>query len=452
MTILTTYMPGLLTADFGVWIFLAIMVVTIGLAVRSISRANMSRLERGGAGGETVQDRKRKKDERAARKAKEKGGRAAPSDDEDGPKRRGPKPKKGQRGRKGKGAPSQRRQPPPEPDDDDEEAAEEPAPEAPPEPKGPDLLLPEGKSLGEGLSKTREQGFVGRIGKLFKGRQVDEALLDQIEEVLFTADIGVKTSTKLLEGMRAKLSRKELADASRIWSHLRQEAVTILEGAGKPNSLQIAAGATEPHVVLVIGVNGSGKTTSIGKLAHRLVADGKKVLVGAGDTFRAAAGEQLEIWAKRVGASFVDGKDGADPSSVLFDAVKQGKEEGVDVILLDTAGRLHTNANLVKELKKVNRTIDKALPGAPHEVLLVLDGTQGQNAIAQAHTFGEALGVTGFVLTKLDGTAKGGVILGICDELKLPLCWIGIGERTEDLRPFDGAEFVEALFEGADAA
>jgi fused signal recognition particle receptor len=198
---------------------------------------------------------------------------------------------------------------------------------------------------------------------------------------------------------------------------------------------------------MVVGVNGSGKTTTVGKLAAKLGQAGHRVLLGAGDTFRAAAGEQLEVWAERVKAPVVRGKDGADPASVCFEAVKRGVEEKADVVLLDTAGRLHTKLPLMEELKKVKRVIDKALPGAPHDVLLVLDATNGQNAIAQARQFHEALGVTGIALTKLDGTAKGGVVIGISDELGIPVRYVGIGEKVADLRPFDPAEFVDALFE-----
>jgi fused signal recognition particle receptor len=206
-------------------------------------------------------------------------------------------------------------------------------------------------------------------------------------------------------------------------------------------------GAQKPFVLLTIGVNGSGKTTTIGKLAAKLAASGKKVMLGAGDTFRAAAAEQLEIWAGRTGSSIVRGKEGADPSSVLFDAVKKGVAEGVDVVICDTAGRLHTKTDLMQELEKVRRVISKAAPGAPHETWLVIDSTSGQNAIAQAQIFTKAMQVSGIVLTKLDGTAKGGVILGIADQLKLPVRFVGIGERVEDLREFDAEEFVEALFE-----
>lgn len=423
-----------LTADAGVWIFLLVVAVGFYGVIQWISRASLRRLE--GSGTSTAEQEK-KKEARRDRKAEtvaEKERKAAEKEERaDGEKRR--PPRKGKKGKKGRT---------PAPAKAAEEAAAEEAV------KDAGLLLPKlGKSLNEGLSKTKSEGFVGRLSKLFAGKQIDEALLDEVEEVLFTADIGVKTSDKLLTGLRAKLSRKELSDSRKVWDHLRLEAKTMLDGVEQGKSLALEeAGAGNPFVVLVIGVNGAGKTTTIGKLAHRLVADGKSVLVGAGDTYRAAAVDQLEVWARRVGAEVVTGAEGADPSSVLFDACRKAKEKGIDCVLLDTAGRLHTNANLVEELKKVGRVIGKALPGAPHEVLLVLDATNGQNAIQQAQIFREAMGVSGIALTKLDGTAKGGVVLGIYDELKIPIRWIGIGERTEDLRPFDKSDFVQALFDG----
>jgi fused signal recognition particle receptor len=305
-----------------------------------------------------------------------------------------------------------------------------------------------GRTLAAGLEKTRG-GFMARLNALFGGgRAVDESVLADLEEVLFTADIGVKTATKLLEGAREKVKAKQLSDPERLKGALRQEIARILaldgaDGAGKP----LEPGAARPWVIMVVGVNGSGKTTTIGKLASKLRAGGHSVLLGAGDTFRAAAGEQLEVWAERVGAPIVRGKEGADPASVCFEAVQRGAAEKVDVVICDTAGRLHTKAPLMEELKKVKRVIGKAAEGAPHEVLLVLDATNGQNAIAQARQFHDALGVHGIVLTKLDGTAKGGVVIGICDELRIPVRYVGVGEKVADLRPFAAGEFVEALFE-----
>ena len=298
-------------------------------------------------------------------------------------------------------------------------------------------------ALAPGLARTRS-GWVSRLGELFAGKRViDPALLDEVEKVLLTADIGVRTSQKLLEEMRGSLSRHELSDPESAWAYLRRRTAQLLSWDAPP----IDWDRGQPFVLLIIGVNGSGKTTTIGKLAAKLIGDGKKVLVGAGDTFRAAAVEQLEIWAKRVGATVVRGKEGADPSSVLFDAVKRARAEGFDVVIADTAGRLHTKTDLMEELQKVRRVIGKAAEGAPHETWLVIDSTNGQNAIAQAQIFTQAMSVSGIVLTKLDGTAKGGVILGIADQLQIPVRFIGIGERVEDLRAFDSEEFVEALYQ-----
>lgn len=307
-----------------------------------------------------------------------------------------------------------------------------------------------GRTLAAGLEKTRG-GFVARLNALLTGgKALDDGILADLEEVLFTADIGVQTATRLLEAARERVRRKELSDPSRLRAVLRDDIERILaleggDGAAGPEA-RVAAGTERPHVIMVVGVNGSGKTTTVGKLAARLKQAGRSVLLGAGDTFRAAAGEQLEIWAERVGAPIVRGKEGSDPASVCFEAVRRGVADGIDVVLCDTAGRLHTKTPLMEELKKVQRVMAKAMPGAPHEVLLVLDATNGQNAIAQARQFHEALGVTGIVLTKLDGTAKGGVIIGISDELKLPVRYVGVGEKVADLRPFSPREFVEALF------
>jgi fused signal recognition particle receptor len=307
-----------------------------------------------------------------------------------------------------------------------------------------------GKTLAAGLEKTRG-GFMSRLQTLFSGpKVVDDAVLAQLEEVLFTADIGVKTATSLLDQARAGVRNKELSDPERLKEVLRAEIARIvsLDGrlnGGEPPALSI--GSERPHVIMVVGVNGAGKTTTIGKLASKVKQGGHSVVLGAGDTFRAAAGEQLEVWAERVGAPVVRGKEGGDPASVCFDTVKRAVEEKIDVAICDTAGRLHTKAPLMEELKKVKRVMAKAMPSAPHEVLLVLDATTGQNAIAQARQFHEALGVTGIALAKLDGTAKGGVIIGICDELKLPVRYVGVGEKVADLRPFAPKEFVEALFQ-----
>ncbi|MGM0578278.1 MAG: signal recognition particle-docking protein FtsY, partial [Myxococcota bacterium] len=303
----------------------------------------------------------------------------------------------------------------------------------------------EPKSLREGLGKTRKEGFIARISRIFTSKELEEDVVDQLEEVLFTADIGVKTADRLLDAVRGTLSGRDMGDLDRIWEVLRMDAQVILrEAADNDRRTEPAAG--QPRVIMILGVNGSGKTTTIGKLAHQLVREGKDVRLVAGDTFRAAAAEQLEQWGRRVGAPVFRGKEGADPGSVVFDGVRQAAEDGADVVLVDTAGRLHTQVNLMEELKKVYRVTDKALPGAPHEVLLVLDATTGQNAIQQAQMFGEACQVTGIVLTKLDGTAKGGIVLGVCDEMRIPIRYVGVGERVEDLRLFQPDEFVEALF------
>jgi fused signal recognition particle receptor len=303
-----------------------------------------------------------------------------------------------------------------------------------------------GRTLAAGLQRTRGEGFMARLNGLFSQKSAfDETVLAQLEEILFTADIGVRTASDLVDAARDRLRRKELSDAGRVKGLIRSE-VERMVSLPRPASLE---GGGPPHVTMVVGVNGSGKTTTIGKLAARLTREGKKVVIAAGDTFRAAATEQLDVWADRAHATLVKGPDGSDPGAIVFDAVKRAIAEGADAVLVDTAGRLHTKTPLMEELKKVRRVLDKALPGAPHEVLLVLDATVGQNAIAQAKQFQEAVGVTGIALTKLDGTAKGGVVIGISDELKIPVTWVGVGEKVADLRPFDPHEFVEALFQAA---
>ncbi|MEP6652899.1 MAG: signal recognition particle-docking protein FtsY [Myxococcales bacterium] len=318
-----------------------------------------------------------------------------------------------------------------------------PFPQPRPELEKPARKRKDGAALAPGLARTRS-GWISRLSQIFVGkREIEPAMLDEIEKVLLTADIGVRTSQKLLEEMRASVSRKELNDVDSLWSFLRKRTTELLSADSPPLRWE----QSKPFVLLIIGVNGSGKTTTIGKLAAKLIADGKKVLVGAGDTFRAAAAEQLEIWANRTGATLVRGKEGADPSSVLFDSVKKARAEGFDVVIADTAGRLHTKTDLMEELQKVRRVIGKAAEGAPHETWLVIDATSGQNAIAQAQIFTQAMAVSGIVLTKLDGTAKGGVILGIADQVRIPVRFIGVGERVEDLREFDAEEFVEALYQ-----
>ena len=300
-----------------------------------------------------------------------------------------------------------------------------------------------GQTLAAGLERTRSQGFVARLNNILgAGRTVDAGVLAELEEALFTADIGVQTASKLVETAREQAKRSELSDASRVKALIEREVAHML-ALPAPQSLQ---GGGPPHVVMVVGVNGAGKTTTIGKLAARLTGAGKRVVLAGGDTFRAAATEQLDVWAERAHAQLVKGAEGSDPGAVVYEAVKQAVAAHADVVLADTAGRLHTKAPLMEELQKIHRVLGKALPGAPHEVLLVLDATVGQNAIAQAKRFQEAVGVTSIVLTKLDGTAKGGVIIGIADELKLSVSWVGVGEKVADLRPFSASEFVQALF------
>jgi fused signal recognition particle receptor len=295
-----------------------------------------------------------------------------------------------------------------------------------------------------GLAKTRG-GFVARLGKLFGRKKIDAQTLDELEEVLFTADIGPRAADRIFQAVKGGLSRDELDDSAKIWTRIRATSKAILSVDAPP--LELAA--RRPFVLLVLGVNGVGKTTTIGKLAQRWKLDGKKVLLAAGDTYRAAATEQLEVWADRAAVPIVRGKQNGDPSSVIFDAIKKGVDEGFDIVICDTAGRLHSNAGLMDELKKLRRVADKAMPGAPHETWMVLDATNGQNAISQAKTFKADMEITGIVLTKLDGSAKGGVVLGICDELKVPVRFVGVGEKIGDLRPFDPAAFVEALYSDA---
>lgn len=297
-------------------------------------------------------------------------------------------------------------------------------------------------ALKKGLAETRG-GFIARLAQLFgRKREIDPGLLDEIQAVLITADIGPRTTEKLLEQLRARMARRELGDADAVWKALGDDARTLLGGPASPIRL-----SGSPTTILIVGVNGVGKTTTIGKLASHFRDDGKKVVLAAGDTFRAAAVLQLEVWGKRVGCHVVKGKERADPGSVIFDAIKYAQAEKADVVIADTAGRLHTKSNLMEELKKVVRTAEKALERPVDQILLVLDATTGQNAIQQAQLFKEAIPLSGIVLTKLDGTAKGGVVLGIADEHGIPVRYVGIGERVEDLREFDPDGFVSALFE-----
>jgi fused signal recognition particle receptor len=332
---------------------------------------------------------------------------------------------------------------PGEPDAEAPAPAPEPAPEeVPVAAEATDAEAREAYKAG--LAKTRS-GFVSRLGKLFGRKKIDAQTLDELEEVLFTADIGPRAAERIFQSVKAGLSKDELADPDKIWGRIRATSKDILSVEAPPVDLA----GKRPFVLLVLGVNGVGKTTTIGKLAQRWKQEGKKVLLAAGDTYRAAATEQLEVWADRAQVPIVRGKQNGDPSSVVFDAIKKGVDEGFDVVICDTAGRLHSNAGLMDELKKLRRVADKAMPGAPHETWMVLDATNGQNAISQAKTFKDDMEITGIVLTKLDGSAKGGVVLGICDELKVPVRFVGVGEKIGDLRPFDPGAFVEALYSDA---
>ncbi len=314
------------------------------------------------------------------------------------------------------------------------------APAREPEAEMPEETPPRRRVFGrlrERLSKTRRSLSDG-LARVLTAKKIDAEVLDQIEELLITSDIGVQTATALI----GRISAAGVATAEELQSVLREEILAILTHNARP----ARAPGGPPHVILVVGINGVGKTTTIGKLAARLAADGQKVLIAAADTFRAAAVEQLTIWAERAGADIVSHPNGADPAAVAFDAVDTALARGADVVIVDTAGRLHTKVNLMEEIKKVKRSIAKKLPEAPHDVLLVLDATTGQNALSQVRLFHEALELTGIALTKLDGTAKGGIVIAICQAFDIPLRYIGIGESIEDLQDFEPQRFLDALF------
>jgi fused signal recognition particle receptor len=343
------------------------------------------------------------------------------------------------------------------PGEEEAETGEEAEPRPGEEARPPDVPPAQPREAGEsredrrrrvgqvrkGLAATRG-GLVARLGRLFKGKkEISPELLQNIEEILITSDVGAKTTERLVARMKEALSGKDLSDEKAVWSFLREEALAILDVPVSP--IEVPQG--HPRVILVLGVNGVGKTTTIGKLAAHYRNAGHRVILAAADTFRAAAVQQLQIWGRRVGCEVVSGKDNADPSSIAFQAIARARETGADVVMVDTAGRLHTKAPLMEELKKIARVVGKAAAGAPHETLLVLDANTGQNANQQATTFRAAVPVTGIALTKLDGTAKGGVILGICDEHRVPVRYIGVGEGIEDLRTFDPELFAAALFD-----
>ncbi|MGQ9570982.1 MAG: signal recognition particle-docking protein FtsY [Thermodesulfovibrionales bacterium] len=294
--------------------------------------------------------------------------------------------------------------------------------------------------LKEGLTKTRKS-LVEKVESLFTSRKIDEKSLENLEEVLITADVGMKAVEEIMNSLREKSRKGEIKDVTSLKEVLKKEMVSILD-----HPRPLVPSENRPFVILAVGVNGVGKTTTVGKIASRFYSQGLSVLLAAGDTFRAAGIEQLEIWAKRANAHFVKHQSGSDPAAVAFDAINAAKNRGIDVVIIDTAGRLHTKTPLMEEVKKIKRVIEKTMPGAPQEILLVVDATTGQNALRQAEIFNEALGVTGIALTKLDGTAKGGIIFAIKKELGIPVRLIGIGEGLEDLRDFNPEEFVEALF------
>lgn len=296
--------------------------------------------------------------------------------------------------------------------------------------------------LKEGLTKTRES-FISKIENLVSlGKKIDEELYEELEELLIQADVGVNTAIELVEDLRKAVKERKIEDSAELKGILKELIADIMGAEQSKMNLH-----NKPAIIVVVGVNGAGKTTTIGKLANNFKEEGKKVLLGAGDTFRAAAIDQLEIWGNRVGCEIIKHKEGADPAAVVYDSIQAARARQSDILIVDTAGRLHTKTNLMEELKKIFRVIQRELPDAPDEVLLVLDATTGQNAISQSKLFAQAAGVTGIVLTKLDGTAKGGVVIGIKSELNIPVKYIGVGEKIDDLREFNPKDFVDALFE-----
>ena len=301
--------------------------------------------------------------------------------------------------------------------------------------------------LKQSISKTRTQ-ITSKVEDLISGeKKIDPELLTKLENALLAADLGPRTTHQILEAVRQKLERHALSSVADLKAELKNQLLYALRTVASPNGTSAAAQESRPHVIFVVGVNGTGKTTTIGKLAHRLRQSGKNVVLAAGDTFRAAAIEQLGVWATRTGSEIVKTKSGGDPAAVVYDALASARARNADVVIVDTAGRLHTKLNLMAELDKMKRTATKIIPGAPHEVLLVMDATTGQNGLSQAREFTATAGVTGIVLTKLDGTAKGGIVVAITRELGLPVQYVGTGESVEDLVPFDAETFVSSLFD-----
>lgn len=304
------------------------------------------------------------------------------------------------------------------------------------------------ETLDKGLEKTK-QSFFTKLARSVVGKsRVDAEVLDNLEEVLITSDVGVETTLKIIDKIEERVSRDKVLGVEELNTILKEEITSLLEENNSSGDVtfDVPTHAEGPHVIMVVGVNGVGKTTTIGKLAHQYKQAGKKVVLGASDTFRAAAVDQLIIWSERVGVPIVQQGMGADPASVAFDTLQSAKSQGADVVIIDTAGRLHNKVNLMNELSKIKRVMDKVIPGAPHEVMLVLDGSTGQNAYEQAKQFAAATDITCLAITKLDGTAKGGVVIGISDQMKIPVKYIGVGEGMEDLQPFHRAEFVDSLF------
>jgi fused signal recognition particle receptor len=305
------------------------------------------------------------------------------------------------------------------------------------------------ESLDQGLEKTK-QSFFSKIARAIVGKsKVDDEVLDNLEEILISSDVGVETTLKIIDRIQARVSRDKVLGTDELNQVLREEIAALLEenNSNQNGQLEINPPADgNPYVIMVVGVNGVGKTTTIGKLAYQFKKAGKKVVLGAADTFRAAAVDQLIIWSKRVDVPIVQQGMGADPASVAFDTLQSAKSQNADVVIIDTAGRLHNKVNLMNELSKIKRVMEKVVPNAPHEILLVLDGSTGQNAFEQAKQFSQATDINALAVTKLDGTAKGGVVIGISDQMKIPVKYIGVGEKMEDLQLFDRKEFVDSLF------